>query len=152
MTHPWPDACGYPPSKEEHLDVTQSVLSAGDETYVGDADTTVDRKSCGQVFVEAIEPRPVHFIHQLSHPDHLWKAGDLKTGWRGVKMEGGKEGGTMKQAMSWGRKWVREREIMTGENVDENGERKVKDVKMRHIMQQSEVQTDVESNRSAHFN
>lgn len=38
---------------------------------MGDADTTVDGESCGQVLVEAVEPRPVHFIHQLSHPDHL---------------------------------------------------------------------------------
>lgn len=58
------------------MQVIESVLSMGEDTYVGDADTTVDGESCGQVLVEAVEPRPVHFIHQLSHPDHLWKTGE----------------------------------------------------------------------------
>ena len=38
---------------------------------MGDADTTVDGEGRGQVLVEAVEPRPVHFIHQLGDPDHL---------------------------------------------------------------------------------
>ncbi len=42
-----------------------------EETYMGDADTAVDGESCGQVLVEAVKPRSVHFIHQLSHADHL---------------------------------------------------------------------------------
>ena len=48
-----------------------SVLSAGEETYMSEADTTVDGESHGKVLVEAVEPRPVHFIHQLSDSNHL---------------------------------------------------------------------------------
>lgn len=40
---------------------------------MGDADATVDGEGGGQVLVEAVEPRPVHLIHQLSHTDHLWE-------------------------------------------------------------------------------
>lgn len=46
-------------------------INVGEETYMGNADTTVDRESCGQILIKAVEPWPVHFIHQLSHPDHL---------------------------------------------------------------------------------
>lgn len=81
MPHPCPDVCGYSTSEKSIFrGYRESVLSAGGETYVGDADTTVDGERCGQVLVEAVEPRPVHFIHQLSHPDHLCETGDLKTG------------------------------------------------------------------------
>lgn len=47
----------------------------GEVTYVGDADATVDGERCGQILVEAVEPGPVHFIHQLGYTDHLWKRG-----------------------------------------------------------------------------
>ncbi len=68
-------------AESEKLEVTESQFSQWErKTYMGDADTTVDGESRGQVLVEAVEPRPVHFIHQLGHPDHLWKKEDLKKG------------------------------------------------------------------------
>lgn len=56
---------------------------------MGDADTTVDGESCGQILIKAVEPRPVHFIHQLSHPNHLWRKKDLK---KARRKEGGRKG------------------------------------------------------------
>lgn len=40
---------------------------------MGDADTTVDGESCGQILIKAVEPGPIHFIHQLSDTNHLYK-------------------------------------------------------------------------------
>lgn len=50
---------------------SQDFLSVGEGTYMGNADTTVNGESCGQILIEAVEPWPVHFIHQLSHPNDL---------------------------------------------------------------------------------
>lgn len=75
------------------LKVKHSFLSARKDTYVGDADATVDGERRGQILVEAVEPRPVHFIHQLRHPDHLCKMGGGRGGNEGGKgvMYGGRE-------------------------------------------------------------
>lgn len=75
------------------LKVKHSLLSARKGTYVGDADATVDGERRGQILVKAVEPRPVHFIHQLRHPDHLCKMGGRETGGEEgkVMMYGGRE-------------------------------------------------------------
>lgn len=76
------------------LKVKHSVLSARKDTYVGDADATVDGERRGQILVKAVEPRPVHFIHQLRHPDHLCKMGGNDRGRKDTRRgRQGNEGG-----------------------------------------------------------
>lgn len=58
--------------KKYITNIWKSVLLAGEDTYMGDADATVDGESCGQVLVEAVEPWPIRFVHQLGHSDYLW--------------------------------------------------------------------------------
>lgn len=53
---------------------------------MGNADATVDRESCRQILIEAVEPRPIHLIHQLSDADDFWKTKDLKR--KGVRRRG----------------------------------------------------------------
>lgn len=53
---------------------------------MGNADATVDRESCRQILIEAVEPRPIHLIHQLGDADDFWKTEDLKR--KGVRRRG----------------------------------------------------------------
>lgn len=58
-----------------------------------DADATVDGERCCQILIKAVEPRPIHFIHQLSYTNHLWKRKSLKEeGRRNVRRLDIKEG------------------------------------------------------------
>lgn len=38
---------------------------------MGEADATVDGEGHCQIFIKAVEPRTIHFVHQLSSTDDL---------------------------------------------------------------------------------
>lgn len=87
---------------------------------MGDADATIDGESCGQVLVEAVEPWPIRFVHQLGHSDYLW----IKIQeWIAVNMEW-EENWSWGVGATWGRQsgseWRKER---SEEKVDNDEKR-----------------------------
>ena len=90
----------FPSAVQKHMVATllwNATLSKGYvvrgnavDTHMSNADATVDGEGGGQSLIKVVEPRAIHFVHQLSNANNIWKK--KKVWMREVSETGGKPG------------------------------------------------------------